>query len=658
MTGPCPHCGSTITSPGPEADKAPIQQVSAEVEVPAVVVRETVEVPAASPAPEPVRAVVSPPPLPPVQPPVEPPPPPRKEPVAVAPPPPPKAEPIAPPPSQPEAEPVAPAPSPPPEAEPVRPPHVPVEAEVPGPVKVVPPEPPVVREEPSPVREAAPAEPPDAVEASRVEPSPSAEPPAREAVPPPPPARAEMPVAVSAEPPPRREPEPEIPQPAPPPAIPVDVPVAPVTPPEAASPAQPVPVVPAVQPVAEPLPAEPEIAVKPAEPPAAATVAPMPQVKISIGLSDEALDNIRPAAPAPVPASSAPAPAPVAIPAVPPAPEPAPRPKKSEAPEKQRRSILVPLLVLFALMLGGGAAVFYLSGRLGGGGTKAAPVDPGVQAKIRESEYSQTGWQEEARQVLSSFLAADTPAGKAAFSIRGSELLPQMTAFYGEGAIDDSDTPVSGFSVETLPAEDHKRGIFRMVYDQPPQFEMREFFRPLAPLEVQFGVREPDLLLSSLAKASNFSSEPVKVEVFFKRQPDGLKVDWETFVQTKHRTFRTFTELPDPGRSGIFRLFAVEDVPEKGRASQGTKTYRLVDPAHKTDSVRVEVPVDSELGRSLSILNWRGVEGARPVTKTVTLELEWTREASPRLAIKRFICWEFLGIGGQAVDGSAASGGK
>jgi hypothetical protein len=43
------------------------------------------------------------------------------------------------------------------------------------------------------------------------------------------------------------------------------------------------------------------------------------------------------------------------------------------------------------------------------------------------------------------------------------------------------------------------------------------------------------------------------------------------------------------------------------------------------------------------------VKNARPKTKTATLELEWTRDPSPQLSISRFLCWEFLGIGGQAV---------
>jgi len=315
-----------------------------------------------------------------------------------------------------------------------------------------------------------------------------------------------------------------------------------------------------------------------------------------------------------------------------------------------RKNLLASLMLVLVLILAGGGTWIYLGSQLGRGKSSARPtINAAAMAQIREKKYLESGWQDEALELLSRFLDADSAAGKAACSLRGSELLTAMDLFYGGGRIDDSDTALSGFSAEPLPPDDQRRGIFMMRYDQPPQFEMRDFFRPLAPLEVQYGLQEPDLLLGSLARAGNFTSEPVKVHVFFKRTPDGLRLDWETFIQTKHRTFREFTELPDPGRSGMFRLFVVEDVPEKGREQRGMRTYRMVDPAHKSDSVRVDVPVDSELGRSLSILNWRGVKDARPTARTATLELEWTDEASPQLTIKRFICWEFLGIGGQAI---------
>jgi hypothetical protein len=381
--------------------------------------------------------------------------------------------------------------------------------------------------------------------------------------------------------------------------------------------------------------------------------------RVSIGLSDEALEAARPAGTAP--AARVPDPEPIPAPAILSSgkPEASVLPRTSQKRvNRSRKGLVMTMLVLLLVILGGGAAGLRLIKKMADPSLASSGTRPSVPPANRPRPSDPNAWQEEARQTLSEFLKADTPAGKAAFSIRGSELLPRMIAFYGRGPVDDSDTPLSGFAMENLPPEDHKRGIYRMTFDRPPQFELKEFFGPIAPLEVQMKVEEPDLLLSSLARVGNFTSEPVKVDVFFKRTPDGLKIDWETFVQTKHRTFRNFTELPDPGQSGVFRVFVMEDVPEKGRATIGHKTYKVIDPAYRTDSIRVEVPVDSELGRSLSKVNWLGVKDARPVTKTATLELEWTTEANPRLAIKRFLCWEFLGIGGEAVPGASSRGGR
>jgi hypothetical protein len=146
------------------------------------------------------------------------------------------------------------------------------------------------------------------------------------------------------------------------------------------------------------------------------------------------------------------------------------------------------------------------------------------------------------------------------------------------------------------------------------------------------------------------------VHAFFKRMPEGLKLDWEIFVQTKYRTLQNFVELPESGRSGIFRVFIVEDVPEKGNAVAGTRTYRVVDPANTTDSARVNVKVDSETGRTLSPINWRGTKENRPITRTATVELKWSGEpSSPELEISRFVCWEFLGLGGQETPATAST---
>ncbi len=71
---------------------------------------------------------------------------------------------------------------------------------------------------------------------------------------------------------------------------------------------------------------------------------------------------------------------------------------------------------------------------------------------------------------------------------------------------------------------------------------------------------------------------------------------------------------------------------------------------------RLSCIVDSETGRALSIINWRGVSDKRPEARTATVELKWTgANDDPNLEINRFICWEFLGLGGTDPTVSTAS---
>lgn len=333
------------------------------------------------------------------------------------------------------------------------------------------------------------------------------------------------------------------------------------------------------------------------------------------------------------------------------------KPKKQAKPAKAQRSGWIPvMLVLFALILAGGGVAYFAAQELGKTDRppeiKAAAGDPAIS----EANYIRIGWQKDAHQLLKNYMAATTSAEKVPFILNGDKLAPKIEDFYGGGVIDDADTPADGFSVYELSEEDRKRGLFMMIYDLPPQFDMKEFFRPLASLEVQYGIDEADLLLSTLARVGNFAMEPLRVHAFFKRTPDGLKLDWEIFAQTKYRTFLNFVELPEAGQTGVFRVFIVEDVPEKGRAVAGTRTYRIVDPANTTDTSRVNVKIDSETGRALSLINWRDTTENRPITKTATLELKWTGEPNaPELSISRFICWEFLGLGGQDTPATAST---
>lgn len=434
-----------------------------------------------------------------------------------------------------------------------------------------------------------------------------------------------------------------VPIPPPPAAPPAPLPAAVAAP--AAPPAAPVEAaVPALEsrPVAAPPPPDPEPPVAVVEPVAA--VVPPPAVAAEVGLAGAAV----PAGPPAVDERPVP---PVVertevdlVPAV-------PERRRGGRPAKARSGPgqLVAVLVAVLLVVGALAAAYWVAkSNLNLGGMNApAPVDETREAEIRRARYLRVGWRDDARVALESFLAATTVEEKARWSIGGESLIPEMREFYGGARIDDSDTPAANFSHFDLRLEDRERGMFLMIYDLPPQFQLGEFFRPLAPLEVQYGLEGPDMLLASFARASNFVQEPVRVQAFFKQGADGaMKVDWHLFVQTKHRLFRAFQSAAEPGRRGVFRLLVGEDVPEAGRTETGTRTYRLDDPIHAADSVRVRVPVDSEVGRILSAVNWRDDGGQRPETKTATLELAWQGGDSPELVISRFFCWEFLGLGG------------
>jgi hypothetical protein len=306
------------------------------------------------------------------------------------------------------------------------------------------------------------------------------------------------------------------------------------------------------------------------------------------------------------------------------------------------------LLVLLLCIAIGGVVTYFVTREMRGRVPTPSVQNAAAELPAHEVNYLRIGWQKDASRVLRDFMEATTIADKLPHVIGGEKMASRLEEYYGQSIIDDSDTPAASFSVFELSEEDRRRGLFMMTYDQPPQFEMSEFFRPLATLEVQHGLDEADLLLTTLARAANFAMEPLRVHAFFKRTPDGLKLDWELFAQTKYRTFRQFVELPEPGRSGVFRVFIVEDVPDAKHDGKGSRTYRLSDPANINDATRIVVREDSDAGRALAAINWRGTEDARPLTRTATVELAWSDDAnSPQLQISRFICWEFLGLGGE-----------
>ncbi|MBU6328233.1 MAG: hypothetical protein KGQ89_11420, partial [Verrucomicrobia bacterium] len=239
-----------------------------------------------------------------------------------------------------------------------------------------------------------------------------------------------------------------------------------------------------------------------------------------------------------------------------------------------------------------------------------------------------------------------TPEEKASYVIGGRDTLMRVRKLYGNAIMNELETPADAFVPISLGEEDITRNIFLMAYDSPARFETNRFFRPLASIEVQCEVEQPDPLTQSVTDISNFSMEPMKIQSFFKKTEKGMKLDWDVYLQTRLRTFKKFFDDAKPGNTGIFRVLIVEDVPLASETSRQLVVYRLGDPAHVTDSYRVTMPSRSLTAKSLEKINWRGTGYKGPSVSTATVELAFNDALQPQ--ISRLVCWEFAGLGGGA----------
>jgi len=269
---------------------------------------------------------------------------------------------------------------------------------------------------------------------------------------------------------------------------------------------------------------------------------------------------------------------------------------------------------------------------------------------LTREDFIGEGWKIRAAESLREFLAARSAKAKSNYVIGGVDILDEMERFYaGAEEVDESDTPAEGFIFQQLDIADRRRGLFLMRFERSSQIQMSDFFRPVATLEVQQGVEEPDLLLSALASKERFSAEPVRVMSFFKEKDEKLLLDWHVYTQTKYRLFRHFINTPRPGSEGVFRLMVREALPLglSTEASEGVRFFRLSDPAFGHDRVTVTVPNDDLNGQILSDVAWINIPGKRDQNRYATLRLRWTDEEESRIALDELVCWEFLGLGGE-----------
>jgi len=253
---------------------------------------------------------------------------------------------------------------------------------------------------------------------------------------------------------------------------------------------------------------------------------------------------------------------------------------------------------------------------------------------VMTAEFIDGGWEVEARRVLRDFLNANTSLGKAEHILRGEDLLPELEEFERRGLLFDGDTPEEDFQPQSLPRQDRKRGIFLMTWHGPDPSEI---------LGPDHRPRDDTPIIDSKTAAS----APTEIQAFFKQTPQGLKLDWEVFVQTKHRRLLRFAAEPKPGTTMTFRALIAQSKHSEGGAEAQTITYLVSDPANRSDIVKAICRSNTPAAGELARLNWVGIENRSPTTLTATIDLSWGgTEEQPQLVISRFHSWEFLGLGG------------
>ncbi|MDG2488148.1 MAG: hypothetical protein P8M65_10595 [Roseibacillus sp.] len=335
---------------------------------------------------------------------------------------------------------------------------------------------------------------------------------------------------------------------------------------------------------------------------------------------------------------------------------------QAPGPEKRGHPVLV-FLGALVIVAGALATLVFLNNN-GVGSVVPAPERPVIEKDplpemenpvLTREEFIGEGWKSRAAASLQGFLSARNARAKSNYVIGGAGLLDEMERFYaGAEEVDESDTPAEGFSYLQLDIADRRRGLFLMRFERSSEIKMSEFFRPVGSLEVEHGVEEPGLLLSSLAYKERFSTEPVRVMGFFKEREGKLLLDWHVYTQTKYRLFKHFINTPRPGRVGVFRLMVREALPLglSGEASEGVRFFRFSDPAFGHDRVTVTVPNDGLNGRILSDVAWINIAGKRDQSRYATVRLRWTEEEESKVALEEVVCWEFLGLGGEMGNAS------
>jgi len=234
-----------------------------------------------------------------------------------------------------------------------------------------------------------------------------------------------------------------------------------------------------------------------------------------------------------------------------------------------------------------------------------------------EQAFLDGGWKSEASEVLRGFITATSLEDRITYVMDPERVKNAMQAIEQQDAMLWQELSLDDFKHIELPEADRRRGIFLMLRETPGD--------------------DPDT-----ASGRSYA--------FFKRTNDGLKLDFEIFSQTTGQSFDKFIEAPQPGVSKIFRVFITEDPESLRDSTTSHRAYFVAGLSNFSTATRIRTTTGSPVGRILNAVNFTSEDGARRIMRNATVELRWTDHPDhSSLELSKFICWEFLGLGGQRI---------
>jgi hypothetical protein len=271
--------------------------------------------------------------------------------------------------------------------------------------------------------------------------------------------------------------------------------------------------------------------------------------------------------------------------------------------------------------------------------------------------YYTEGWKIEAEATLSAFIKATTPEEKASHVIGGMETLTRLRKLYGEKVMTESLSSAETFYGVSVRGESEKTNIFLMTHHRPKQFCMNKFFRPLITSEKLHGIEELDDLTESLSNIEHFTMPRHTIQAYFKKTDQGMRLDWDIYAQTRFQTLKNFMEKTTAGSSQEFRVIIYqESISSENRHNKENFYYRVCDPAHIEDNFLISQRRDSSIVSELNKLHVVGSVSKETKIETATVVLE--HDGNGNTHIKKFVCWEFAGLGGVSEALKAQSSAK